>query len=90
MFFSTTLYFGHKKSFNKGKAILDIELEFPNAFPDVVHSSMVVGLLVEQIWPEGVEHRLERRHIQNAKVQEVIQVGHLVKQEVLVLVDRVP
>jgi hypothetical protein len=50
---------------------------------------VLVLLLEEQLGIDGVHHHLDTSHVQDAVVQELVQLRHLVEQKQLVLVHRI-
>lgn len=71
------------------EGVLDVVLEFADALQDVVQCAVRVLLLVEQLRPDGVDHALHRTHVEDAVVEELVQLAHVVEQEQLVHVHRV-
>lgn len=72
------------------ESILHIEAELADALADIVKRSVRVLLLEEQVRMHGVDHDLHRTHVQDAVVQELVQPRHVVEQEELVHVHRIP
>jgi len=61
------------------ESFIHIELEFGYALADIIKSPVTLLLLIEKFGLGGIDHYLHTGHVQDAVMQELVELGHLVQ-----------
>ena len=71
------------------EGVLDVVLQFANALQDVVECPVGVHLLVEKLGLDGIDYALNGTDIEDAVVEELVELPHVVEQKQLIHMHRI-